>query len=64
MTQRDKAIHDLSDSGYHLDRHGKKHDLYYNPELRCSITLKRGHFDEGDLRYIRKEIRENRERGK
>lgn len=34
------------------------HDIYYNPDTKYSIPLKRGHFDEDALRYIRKEIRQ------
>lgn len=56
MNQREIAIRELKAAGYMLDRHGRKHDLYLNSALHSSITLKRGDFDEGDLRYIRKEI--------
>lgn len=57
MTQREIAIRELKAAGYELDRHGGKHDMYRNKALRASISLKRGDFDEGDLRYIRKEIK-------
>jgi len=57
MTQRELAIRELKAAGYELDRHGSKHDVYRNAALRASITLKRGDFDEGDLRYLRKEIK-------
>ena len=30
----------------------------FNPETKYSIPLKRGHFDEDDLCYIRKEIKQ------
>lgn len=56
MNPRNIAIKDLKHSGYYLARNGGNHDIYYNPETRYSIPLKRGHFDEDDLRYIRKEI--------
>ena len=39
-------------------RSGGNHDIYYNPDTKYSIPLKRGHFDEDDLRYIRKEIKQ------
>ncbi|MCD7819876.1 MAG: hypothetical protein LUG61_08895 [Lachnospiraceae bacterium] len=59
MKPRDKAIQALNEGGYFLERHGKKHDQYYNPTLRCTIPLKRHDFDEDDLRYIMKEIKQN-----
>lgn len=62
MQPHEKAISDLNDSGYYFDRHGKKHDIYFNAELGCMISLKRHDFDEDDLRYIRKEIKQNKER--
>lgn len=58
MNPRSTAIKDLNDSGYQFKRNGGKHDIYYNPETKYAIPLKRGHFDEDDLRYIRKEIRQ------
>ena len=59
MKPRDKAIKTLRAAGYKFDRHGKKHDMYYNSELQCSIPPKRHDFDENDLRYIEKEINQN-----
>ncbi len=59
MKPRDIAIKDLRHAGYVFDGHGAKHDKYYNESLRRTITLKRHDFDEGDLRYIRKEIKQN-----
>ena len=65
MTARDKAIDELNDNGYRFQRHGTNHDIYYNPELKCSIPVKRHGFTENTLRYIRKEIKQNRrDRGK
>lgn len=49
---------DLNDNGYEFKRSGGNHDIYYNPHTKYSIPLKRGHFDEDDLRYIRKEIKQ------
>ncbi len=60
MKPRERAIKELNDNNYYFDRHGKSHDLYYNSDNRKKITLKRHDFDEGDLRYIRKEIKQNR----
>lgn len=62
MNPRNRAIKDLNDEGYQFKRGGGNHDIYYNPDTKYSIPLKRGHFDEDDLRYIQKEIRQ-KERG-
>ena len=56
--QQNTAIKDLNNSGYQFKQSGGNHDIYYNPETKYSIPLKHGHFDEDDLRYIRKEIRQ------
>ena len=60
MTPRDQAIQALKDDGYRFERHGGNHDIYYNPELKCSIPVKRHKFSENTLRYILKEIKQNR----
>ena len=60
MKPRNKAVEDLSASGYTLKRKGANHDIYYNAEIGCIIPLKRHDFDEDDLRYIQKEIRQNK----
>ena len=59
MTPRNQAIKDLEESGYQFKRHGARHDLYENPVNKHSIPLKRHDFDENDLRYIRKEIKQS-----
>ncbi|MBR4528772.1 MAG: hypothetical protein IKO80_00690 [Lachnospiraceae bacterium] len=58
MHPRKTAIKELQANGYIFKRYGRNHDIYYNPDKRYSIPLKRGSFDEEDLRYIRKEIRQ------
>lgn len=58
MNPRNTAINDLNNHGYYLKRNDGNHDIYYNPNTTYSIPLKRGHFDESDLRYIRKEIKQ------
>lgn len=64
MNPRKTAIKELEAAGYLFERHGRNHDIYDNSALGCSIPLKRHDFDEGDLRYIRKEIKLNeRNRG-
>ena len=62
MKPRDQAAKDLENSGYRFARHGANHDIYQNKETGASIPLKRHDFDEDDLRYIRKEIKQNERR--
>ena len=62
MKARDRAIAELNAGNYSFKRHGANHDIYYNPELGCMISLKRHDFDEDDLRYIKKEIKQNEQR--
>lgn len=61
MKPRAQAIAELENAGYQLRRHGANHDVYTN-KAGGMITLKRHDFDESDLRYIRKEIRQNENR--
>lgn len=63
MKPRVKAVSELEENGYELRRHGKKHDIYYNPSTGSLIPLKRHDFDEDDLRYIEKEIKQAGRRG-
>lgn len=58
MDAHKKAIKTLEENRYFLKRRGANHDIYYNAELRRSIPLKRHDFDESDLRYIEKEIKQ------
>lgn len=60
MKPRTKAVNELETGGYILRRHGANHDIYYNPKLGCIIPLKRHDFDEDDLRYILKEIKQQK----
>ncbi len=62
MTPKDIALAELKAAGYQLERHGGNHDIYYNPEIKCFISVKRHKFSENTLRYIRKEMKENRRR--
>ena len=48
----------LERNGWKFKRHGANHDIYRNPETGRMIPLKRHDFDENDLRYIRKEIKQ------
>ena len=63
MTPHDKAVKALKDGGYQLKRQ-RKHELWYNPELNRAIPLKTHDFDDDDLRYILKEISNNRKLGR
>lgn len=63
MTPRDQAEKELKEAGYRFDRHGANHDIYYNPDLNCSIPVKRHKFTENTFRYIRKEIKQNQRNG-
>ena len=64
MKPRAQAIAELKNNGYEFRRHGMRHDIYANPKTGDIIPLKRHDFDEGDLRYIKKEIAQNdRRRG-
>ena len=63
MNPHKTAIQELGEAGYSLKRHGANHDIYFNPKLGAMISLKRHDFNENDLRYIRKEIKQNRKQG-
>lgn len=60
MKPRTQAVEDLENGGYIFKRHGANHDIFFNAELGVIIPLKRHDFDESDLRYIRKEIEQNK----
>lgn len=58
MNVHKKAIKTLEAAGYFFKRAGANHDIYYNQEKKHLIALKRHDFDESDLRYIEKEIKQ------
>ncbi len=58
MKPRDIALKELKAFGYYLKRNGANHDIYYNPEYNSTIPLKRHDFNENDLKYIQKEIKQ------
>ena len=62
MNARRSAVKALQAAGYEKKRSGGNHDIFYHKELKCAIPLKRHDFDEGDLRYIEKEIKLNARR--
>lgn len=58
MNIRDKAVKALNENGFFHKRKGSNHDIYYNEKTKRIIPLKRHDFDEDDLRYILKEIKQ------
>ena len=56
MKPRAIAERELKQKGYYLKRNGANHDIFYNPDTKSTIPLKRHDFNENDLKYIRKEI--------
>ena len=55
MNPRTQTIKDLEQSGYYLKRHGANHDIYFNPDTKSTIPVKRHDFDGNDRKYILKE---------
>ena len=65
MNPRKETISLLGDNGFILARHGSNHDIYFNPETKITIPVKRHDFDEDDMRYILKEAKiDKRKMGK
>ena len=63
MIPRRAAIKELKRNGYQLKRNGANHDIYYNDKNKRIIPLKRHDFNENDLQYILKEIKQNYQGG-
>lgn len=61
MNPRKVAIRELESLGFGFLRHGGKHDIYWNPDTRVTIPVKRHDFNENDACYILKEARRKRE---
>lgn len=57
MNPRKICIGILEANGYSFKRSGTNHDIYYNPETKITIPVKRHDFDEDDMRYILKEAK-------
>jgi predicted RNA binding protein YcfA (HicA-like mRNA interferase family) len=55
MNPRKTTIKSLEASGYYLKRNGANHDIYFNPETKSTIPVKRHDFNDNDMRYILKE---------
>lgn len=64
MTPRKETIALLESNGFIFARHGGGHDIYFNAETKTTIPVKRHDFDENDMRYILKEAKIDRRRGK
>jgi predicted RNA binding protein YcfA (HicA-like mRNA interferase family) len=62
MNPRQTTTKELESAGYILKRHGANHDIYYNPETRSTIPVKRHDFNENDMKYILKEAHIDRKR--
>lgn len=60
MNPRVKTVKDLEHLGFEFKRHGTNHDIYWNPETKVSIPVKRHDFNENDAKYILKEAMRNR----
>lgn len=58
MKPRIQAIHLLEENGFEFRRHGANHDIFISRQLGAMIPLKRHDFDEDDLRYIEKELKQ------
>ena len=46
---------ELEKNGFIFKRHGASHDLYFQPNTKQTIPVKRHDFNEDDMRYIFKE---------
>lgn len=55
MNPRKLTIKELENNNFILKRHGANHDLYFNPETKQTIPVKRHDFNENDMKYIFKE---------
>ena len=64
MNPRKEAISILEDDGFILARHGSNHDIYFNPQKRITVPVKRHDFDEDDKRYILAEAKIDRKKTK
>jgi len=63
MNPRKLTVRQLEENGYYLKRSGANHDIYYNPQTKLTVPVKRHDFDEDDMRYILKEAKITRKQG-
>ena len=54
MNPRKETVNILESDGFILARHGSNHDIYFHPQKRITVPVKRHDFDEDDKRYILK----------
>lgn len=52
------AENELKEAGYDVKRITGGHAIYFNPETKTTIVLKTHDFNDNDLKYIRKEIKQ------
>ena len=64
MNPRKITIKELENNNFILKRHGSNHDLYFNPETKQTIPVKRHDFNENDMKYIFKEAGIKKEKNK
>lgn len=64
MNPRKITVKELESRGFVFKRHGANHDLYYNPDTKQTIPVKRHDFNENDMRYIFKEANIKGSKGK
>lgn len=64
MNPRKVTVKELGSRGFVFKRHGANHDLYYNPDTKQTIPVKRHDFNENDMRYIFKEANIKGNKGK
>ena len=62
MSPHKQAENDLIAAGYIIKRKDNGHVIWFHPELKATIPLKRHDFNDNDLKYIRKEIKQNERR--
>lgn len=60
MNPRKETITLLGENGFVLARHGSNHDIFFNPQTKLTVPVKRHDFDEDDMRYILKEAKIDR----
>ncbi|MCI8815560.1 MAG: type II toxin-antitoxin system HicA family toxin [Angelakisella sp.] len=65
MNPRKETVSILVENGFFLARHGSNHDIYFHPERKITIPVKRHNFDEDDRRYILREAKiDQKQQGK
>lgn len=55
MSPRKMTIKLLKENGFVESREGANHTIFYNPETRRRIPVKRHDFNDNDMKYVLKE---------